>query len=208
MNTGSKDLDEIFQYNNEVIMIYGAPASGKTTFAKLAAIAFALKDKKVIFIDTENGFSLDRFKQLSGENYLKLLENIIILKPKSLFEQSRDVRHLNDSIKAGNVDLVILDSVGKYYRAVLHKGAFMINRAMDKQLVMLKNISKNIPVILTNQVYQGMDNKIKNVGGNMFKRKSDCVIRLEKEPRRWILEKPEEKEMRFEINEKGIIKKL
>ncbi len=204
MNTGCKDLDKIFSYKNEVVMIYGEPASGKTTFAKLAAIDFAKNNRKVIFIDTENGFSLDRFKQLAGKEYSKLLENILILKPKSLFEQSRDVRHLLNSMKAKNIDLVIIDSIGKFYRGVLHKGAYKINRAMDKQLLMLKAISKNLPVIITNQVYSDLEGDIKNVGGNMLQRKSDCIIKLELKPRKWLLIKPEKKEMNFDIKEDGI----
>ena len=67
----------LLEYGREVTCIYGPAASGKTTLALMACVEAAKEGKKVLFIDTEEGFSVDRFKQISGDVYL--LKNIIIL---------------------------------------------------------------------------------------------------------------------------------
>ena len=54
-------------------------------------------NKKVIFIDTEGGFSSERVKQIlgreiekeNGENYAGVLKNILILKPTNFKEQKK-----------------------------------------------------------------------------------------------------------------------
>ena len=69
ISTGSQDLNKwLFgSYEKDVItMIAGPPGSGKTNFAILAACSQAKKGNKVIFIDTEGGFSVERVKQTSG----------------------------------------------------------------------------------------------------------------------------------------------
>lgn len=48
-------------------MIAGPPGCGKTNFVILASCSQAKKGKKVIFVDTEGGFSVERVKQIVGE---------------------------------------------------------------------------------------------------------------------------------------------
>ena len=68
MKTGCEVLDELIgEYKDEISLIYGVAGSGKTTIAKLVAIEEA-KKSKVMFIDTENVFCVERFKQLIGDN--------------------------------------------------------------------------------------------------------------------------------------------
>ena len=52
--------------NPDIKLIYGPAAAGKTTYCLLTSISMAKKGKKVMFIDTENGFSIERLKQLCG----------------------------------------------------------------------------------------------------------------------------------------------
>ncbi|MDP3987499.1 MAG: hypothetical protein Q8P81_04720, partial [Nanoarchaeota archaeon] len=62
ISAGSFDLNKWLYggYEGGVItMIAGPPASGKTNFVFLAACSLAKKKEKVIFIDTEGGFSSD-----------------------------------------------------------------------------------------------------------------------------------------------------
>ena len=69
----------------------------------------------------------------------------------------------------------------------------------------LNDFSKSIPVILTNQVsFKIESNKNDILGGDKLKNWCKKLIRLEKEPRRFIFEKPESKQFLFDINEKGI----
>src|SRR3989338_3826200 len=64
VSSGSGALDKLLEggYETDVITtIYGPAGSGKTTTCLLAAVSTATvkenKDKKVVFIDTEGGFS-------------------------------------------------------------------------------------------------------------------------------------------------------
>jgi len=72
ISAGSYDLNKWLYggYESGVItMTAGPPASGKTNLVLLAACSMAKKGGKVIFIDTEGGFSVERVKQVvGGEN--------------------------------------------------------------------------------------------------------------------------------------------
>ena len=66
--------------SGRVTMIYGNSGSGKTTCALLSC--FAAEKDKVIYVDTENGFNVERLKQLYGKDVKKLLENIFLYNQK------------------------------------------------------------------------------------------------------------------------------
>ena len=70
-----------------ITLFYGPAASGKSNFVTLAACHLAKKDKKVIFIDTEGSFSVDRVNQIVGGIPEFVLKNIVILKPTNFQEQ-------------------------------------------------------------------------------------------------------------------------
>ena len=99
IKTGSKDLDDFLDgYDNDITMIYGKGATGKTTIVKLAAIEQLKQNKKVIYLDIENGFSLDRFKQLAGGNYKNYLDNLFLFKIKNFKEQHMKIKDLKKLI--------------------------------------------------------------------------------------------------------------
>src|SRR3989338_3841409 len=88
--TGSHDLNKWLEGGYEkgiITTLYGPGGSGKSNFVLLTACHQAKKDKKVIFIDTEVGFSIDRISQISGGIPEFVLKNIVILKPTSFHEQ-------------------------------------------------------------------------------------------------------------------------
>ncbi|MBI4154905.1 AAA family ATPase [Candidatus Woesearchaeota archaeon] len=203
MKTGCLQLDELIQKaNNEITLVYGPASSGKTTLAKLSAIQLLIENKKVLFIDTENGFSVERFLQLSGNE--KLLKNIIMLKPKNFYGQYKAIQSLEKT--ADKFSLIIIDTIGIFYRKELKKNQYLANKVLDKQFQILKEISKKIPVLITNQVYINLnDNKINNVGGEMVKNWANCLIELKIKPRRIKIEKPFEFESKLVINNKSII---
>ena len=51
----------------------------------------AKKGKKVIYIDTEGGISIDRVKQIARFDFPKVAKNIIVLEPKTFSEQTEEV---------------------------------------------------------------------------------------------------------------------
>src|SRR3990167_8231981 len=89
--TGSHDIDKWLNGGYEkgiITTFYGPSAAGKSNFVLLAACTQA-ENKKVIFIDTEGSFSLDRINQMSQKNFDSVLKNIIILKPTNFEEQNK-----------------------------------------------------------------------------------------------------------------------
>jgi len=72
-------------YEDDVITtIYGPPGSGKTNFCLLAMAH--LKDKKIIYVDSEGSFSFARFKQICPE-YKEVLDRTVFLTPTTYAEQ-------------------------------------------------------------------------------------------------------------------------
>ncbi|MEK6918015.1 MAG: DNA repair and recombination protein RadB [Nanoarchaeota archaeon] len=236
ISAGSYDLNTWLYggYESEVItMIAGSPGSGKTNFAMLAACSQAKKNNKVIFIDTEGGFSSERVKQIVGENYKDIISNILLLEPKSFDEQKKIFEKLLEKVKKEDVGLIVVDSMAMLYRLELgdaikkkDDGEFIrnVNRILAEQMKLLSLIARTqqIPVIITNQVYKDFQNeedfKSKKeaethiVGGDLFKYWCKCIIELKHEggKRKAILLKHRslpEKEMVFEIKNKGIFKK-
>ncbi|MBA3064080.1 DNA repair and recombination protein RadB [Candidatus Woesearchaeota archaeon] len=213
ISSGSEIIDKLLDggYNKVVTTIYGPAASGKTTLVMLAAIVQAKQGKKSVFMDTENGFSVERLKQLSGKDFEKVLHNIIIFSIKSFSEQQEKMEKIKLLVGTGKICLVIVDTIGSKYRVKLNEDAYKANKAIDLQLRTLADITRQgIPVILTEQVYDNLTNgQINLVGGNMLKNWSKCLIELEKinSKRKAIIRKHESltsKDVLFEIKEKGI----
>ena len=120
-------------YEQDIITtIYGPAGSGKTNLCILCAINTARLKKKVIYIDTENNFSLDRFKQICSsinQNYAKVLNNIVFLRPASFDEQKKTFEKLKDII-SNKVGLVIVDTIAMLYRLEIGKNEdiYEVNR--------------------------------------------------------------------------------
>ncbi len=235
ISTGSFDFNKWLYggYEKDVIsMIAGPPGSGKTNFAILAACSQAKKENKVIFIDTEGGFSTERVKQVVGENYEDILKNIFLLNPMSFDEQKKIFMNISKRIKKEQIGLIVVDGMAMLYR--LESGDARkekdddkireVNREVARQMRILSEISRThkIPVLITNQVYssfisqedigKGVEKESFIVGGDLFRYWSKCIIELkhEKYRRKAILLKHRslpQKEMSFEIRAKGIFKK-
>ena len=157
-------------------------------------------------MDTEKSFSTERFENMD-KNYKDFLDNIIVVKIKSFNEQMEKLNLIEDLINK-KFGLVIVDSFTNYYRYEMQKDKYKeINLKAINVLRKLRHVSKEIPVILTSQVYADLKNKNSNlvIGGNMIKNFSDCIIELEKEPKRKIkMLKPENKDNLLEIKNEGV----
>ena len=69
---------------HEINLVYGKAGSGKTTLALQAALALARENKKILFLDTEGGFNVERFQQMAGEQWTELLDKIVVMRMKSI----------------------------------------------------------------------------------------------------------------------------
>jgi DNA repair protein RadB len=237
ISTGSFDLNKWLYggYEAEIItMIAGPPASGKTNFVILASCSLAKKGQKVIFIDTEGGFSSERVKQIVGENYKEILGNILLLQPTGFYEQRKIFDKLAEKAKKENVGLIIVDGMAMHYRLEIgsvknketatNEDIKKVNRALAWQMKVLAEISRKqkIPIIITNQVYseflseeelrKGVKPGVNLVGGDLMKYWSKAIIELKNEngKRKAILLKHRslpEKELNFEIRNAGIFRR-
>ena len=218
--TGSPVMDKLLDGGYEidaVTTIYGPAGTGKTTVCMLCAIDVA-KNKKVIYIDTEGGFSVERFRQLcQSRDVKKMLDKMLFLKPMNFEEQKKIMEKLPEMINP-KIGLVIVDTISMQYRTEFsRKEDFQeTNKALAGQVANLIRIArdKNVPVIVTNQVYASFDdkNKVHMVGGDILKYGSKCLIELQDighAKRKAILKKhrslPENREVFFEIKEEGLV---
>ena len=67
VSAGSNDLNKFFGggYDQDIITtIYGPGGSGKSNFCLCACVNQVKKGNKVIFVDTEGSFSVERFFQI------------------------------------------------------------------------------------------------------------------------------------------------
>lgn len=213
----SKPLDTLLDGGLEyssITNVYGPPGSGKTNLALVATLSSVNKGKKVIFIDTEGGFSIERLSQLAG-NVEEVSKNIILIEPKDFKDQHKQIKKLRTLLNKEDIGLIVFDSLVTLYRLESDsKNISETNRKLAKQLSTLSLLSreKNIPVLMTNQVYSNFETKnIELVSRDVAKYSSKCLIELKKienNRRLAILRKhrslPEGKEIEFEITNNGL----
>lgn len=235
ISAGSYDLNKWLYGGYEkgiITMIAGPPASGKTNFVILAACSLAKKGSKVIFIDTEGGFSTERIKQITGEGYENILKNIFVLNPVSFEEQKKIFTNLLNKVKKENIGLIVVDGMAMLYRLELGDALKLkddnkvkeVNREVAKQMRILAEISRkqNIPILITNQVYheflseedwkKGIKPEANIVGGDLFKYWNKTIIELKINDgkKKAILLKHRSmpiKELNFEIRNEGIFRR-
>ena len=237
ISAGSFELNKFLfgGYEKDIITtIYGPAGSGKSNFCLMACASVAKKNGKVIFIDTEGGFSLERLKQIANldnsEDFKKILENILILKPTNFEEQWKAFGELLKEFRADRekrIGLIIVDGMTMLYRLELAENTKdrntiqEINSKLARQMRLLAEIARkeNIPVLITNQVYseflseeelrQGKEKQVFMVGGDILKYWSKCILELKNERGRRTLfirkhRSIGEKKLDFEIVSSGI----
>ncbi len=229
--TGSYDLNNWLEggYENDILtLLYGPAASGKSNFVLLAACHNAKKGKKVVFVDTEGSFSIDRIKQITGGIPEFVLKNIIILKPINFKEQKKSFLRILKELKSENIGLIIVDSITMLYRLELadarkkgQEAVREVNNALLEQVKALYEISRerNIPILITSQIYKdflseedwiaGKKAGVNVVGGDLLKYWCKCIIELQNNNgrKKAILRKHRSippKELNFEIVNEGI----
>lgn len=222
ISAGNYDLNKFLfgGYEKDIItVIYGDSGSGKTNLCLLAAVSQAKKGNKVIYIDTEGGYSTERVKQLAGEEYENAIKNILLLKPTNFSEQKKAFEDLLKYLK-DEISLIIVDGMTILYRLEFaaaresDNGEMQkINSELVKQMRTLAEIARKreIPVIVTNQVYK-WDEERKMVGGDILRYWSKCHLELlnDKGKRTLSIVKHRslpEKKIDFEITNSGIRKK-
>ncbi len=168
--------------------VYGGPGTGKTCLCLLAAIECAKGGGKVAYVDTENGFSVERAKQLldgrPGAEHLRLeqfLKKVDVLQPKTFDEQARMI----EALKGKGYGLVVVDSLVALYRLEYSNQDEVLaaSRKLSKQLSSLAGLARDekIPVILTAHTYKNWETRADEmVGGEVLKYWSKAILFLER----------------------------
>lgn len=203
-----------------ITQIYGPPSSGKSNVALSLTVNVAKNNKKVIYIDTEGGISIDRIKQISGPDFSNVANNIIVFEPTDFLEQTETLRSIDVWLRKHHeeVDLIVLDSAVALYRVDDMK-SYKLSKELRKQIQLLSTIARkhDIAVIVTNQIYasfdDGEENDVKPVGGDILEYISKVIIKLERgeetNQRVATLKRhrsiPEGRQAAFSITSRGII---
>ncbi len=191
--------------------VYGPAGSGKTNIALATALS-CLKAKKVMYMDTEGSFSLERFKQMGGTD--KDLKNIVMIHVHTWQEQNKGMEEVEKIIEKDKIGLIVIDSLVALYRLELDEKNFQtVNKQLATQYSILSKIVRKraIPVLVTNQIY-GAGDKIELTSRTIAKYWSKTLIELkrtEKENHRMaVLRKhrslPEGRYVEFEITKDGL----
>ncbi|WP_295722086.1 DNA repair and recombination protein RadB [uncultured Methanobrevibacter sp.] len=220
----NSSIDELLNGGVEkgvITQIFGSPGSGKTNIALQLSVEVSKMGKKVIFLDSEGGISVDRIKQIAKDSFDEVANNIIILEPTTFEEQSDDLIIAETWLKDNKdeVELIVIDSAVALYR-IEDRNSSKLNKELGKQMGQLSRMARkyNIAVLLTNQIYSAFydeDNngEIKAVGGTILQYWSKVVIQLEKSDiigqRVATLKRhtaiAEGKTVKFKITEDGIV---
>lgn len=219
----NSSLDELLGGGFEkgvITQIFGPPSSGKSNVTLTLAVNVAKHARKVIYIDTEGGISIDRIKQISGEDFSRVAGNIIVFEPTTFLEQNDNLRSIDVWLRKNHeeVDLLVLDSAVALYRVDDMKSA-KLNKELGKQMGILSKIARtyDIAVVLTNQIYSAFDEEgnsdMRAVGGTILQYWSKVILKLERgeeiNQRVATLVRhrsiPEGKKVTFSINSNGII---
>lgn len=194
--------------------IYGPSGSGKTNLCLLPIVWAAGHGKKIIYIDTEGSFSVERLKQIT-KHYRAVLDNVVFLRPTNFKEQRKVFANLKKIINK-NIGLIVVDTISMLYRLELGqtKDIYEVNCSLGQQISLLIEIARKykMPVLIANQVYADFHekDKVNMVGGDLLKNGSKCLIELKiikPGVRECILRKHRslpQRKIKFKIIEKGL----
>ncbi|MFH0829804.1 MAG: DNA repair and recombination protein RadB [Candidatus Aenigmatarchaeota archaeon] len=194
---------------------YGPAATGKTNIALCAAISTINLGKKVLYIDTEGGFSQERMEQMIGGTR-RYTDKMILLEPKNWEEQKSTFNRVEAIAKREQLGIIIVDSIVAQWRVTIDDSNFQsISRELGSQLSVLSKIAreKNIPILITNQVYSEPDTgKIELSAKNVVKWWSKNMVELSHAGRTSCRiariararSMPEDKQIEFQITNDGL----
>jgi DNA repair protein RadB len=186
--TGCTSIDEILEgglSSEDVTLVYGEPETGKTTLAMQCAINCAKLGCKVLYVDSDYTFSARRLSQMTGSDYDRVAELIILMRPTSFREQTAIVDKAADYV-CRNFGLIIFDTITTLYRVKVSESPsrnFELNREINRQLAFLTQLAKTqkLSVLLTSQVRSVFDEAsvaIEPVASRVLKFWADTIIEL------------------------------
>ncbi len=214
LETGCEPIDSLMEGGIEegvITNVFGASGTGKTNFAVQVAARVTENGDKVAYIDTEGGFSPERFAQIAGEEEL---DDILVRNPVDFEQQEDAIDELSELVDEKEIGLVVVDSMVSLYRLLVDgDNASEVNKRLSQLFSDLSTIARSheIPVVVTNQVYTSFDeDDLELVGRDVPRYWSKCLLKLSEgeSGRKLTIEKhrslPEGRTARFTITDKGL----
>jgi DNA repair protein RAD51 len=150
-------LDNIFSdglQNGTITEISGLRGTGKTQFALQFTIDLLKNNKKILFIDTTVEFRPERFIQILESRNLStsLLDNLHVSRVTNTQNQIHILTNFNNK----DFSLLIIDNITDLFSFEYSKKEHIIEKNINfgNYITNLSKIalSKNIPIIITNQI--------------------------------------------------------
>jgi DNA repair protein RadB len=183
---GAKALDELLGGGLEpgaITLLFGEAGTGKTNICLQVARNVALDGKKVVYIDTE-GVSMERLKQIAGDDYEKVMKNTLFFEPHSFDEQDKLVdKAARLAESSAGVGVIILDSATIHYRLTRKDDEKGVRKSLSPQLARLLVVARNkqVPILLTSQVYTDIEKgTFEPLGGHVLLHNAKAIVRLDK----------------------------
>ncbi len=158
-------------------IVFGPPASGKSTLAMCMASEMLNQGKKVIYIDTELKFSSERFLQIHTTK--KNLENFFLIKAPNFKEQQLKIKMLKN---VKNLALVVVDTINPHYRKLIKRKRELADKMLASQLRCLKELQCYV-LVLAQVYYDLQEGLTRMVGEKLLVKHATNVIRLKTNPR-------------------------
>jgi len=186
--TGSKTIDESLGGGlqlGSINLIYGEAETGKTTLGIQCAVNCASQNRKTLFVDCDDKFSVQRLIQIASKKFKEVAELIVLAKPYDFSEQALIIDQLGEYV-TNNFGLTILDTLTSLYRlrvSELPSKTFELNRELNRQLAVLAQTAKTkkIAVLITSQVHSVLDEdpiSVQPVATRVLKFWADTIIEL------------------------------
>ena len=128
--------------------------------------------------------SLERLKQIAGDEYEEVMKNILFFEPHNFDDQEKivdkAVRLAESSLEVG---VIILDSATIHYRLTRNDEEKGTRKSLSTQLTKLLGVARNkgMPILLTSQVYSDIEKgTLEPLGGHVLLHNAKAIIRLDK----------------------------
>ena len=155
-------LDKIFSgglQNGTITEISGLRGTGKTQLALQFTIESLTDNKKILFIDTTVEFRPERFLQIIQSRNLSpsILENLHV---SHVTDTQKQIEVLKNFEK-DNFSLLIIDNITDLFSFEYSKKEHLIEKNINfgNYMIKLSKLAqlKNIPIIITNQIFSHDD---------------------------------------------------
>ena len=187
--TNCSSLDKLLRGgfpNERISLIYGEAETGKTSIAIQCAVNCAQRGMKSLFIDSDGTFSYERLSQIAEDAFETISPLIIIMRPKTFYDQSRIIDNLEKAI-TDKFSLIVIDTISSLYSLELSdtEKTYSANRELNRQLAVLTQIAHTygISVLIVSQVRStliGDRTQMKPVANRVLNYWSDIILSTKK----------------------------